>query len=76
MGDDDEEEDHVEDLSMTKKEQAPPRSPSPRSPSPAQAPLPTQLGVIVPPMTKMTQNNKDENNITVNIKHEITLDDN
>lgn len=76
--DEEEEEDHVEDLSMTKKEQAPARSPSPRSPSPSpvQQQPPTQLGVIVPPMTKMVQNNKEENNIMVNIKHEITIDEN
>lgn len=77
--DDEDEDDHVEDLSISKKEPAPqPRSPSPRSPSPPAQPVqPPQLGVIVPPMTaKIAQNNKDENNITVNIKHEIAIDDN
>lgn len=77
--DDEEEEDHVEDLSMTKKERhaetTHDRSPSPRSPSPTQL-QPTQLGVIVPPMIKMTTNGKEENNIIANIKHEITIEDN
>lgn len=83
---DDDEDDHVEDLSVanrSKKEQhvlSAPRSPSPRSRSASPAPYSAQspqLGVIVPPMTsKLSQNNKDENNISVNIKHEIALDDN
>lgn len=74
----DDEDDHVEDLSMAKKDNAPPLSPSPqpRSPSPVSISQPAQLGVIVPPMTKVSQISKDENNISVTIKREIVLDDN
>lgn len=78
--DDEEQDDHVEDLSISKKEHvAMPRSPSPRSrsTSPSDHPIqPSQLGVIVPPIAKMLHNNKDENNISVTIKHEIAIDDN
>lgn len=77
--DDDDDDDHVEDLSMSKKDSdklCPSPTPVmvPIIPATLQLQPSQQLGVIVPPMTKVTTNNKDE--LPINIKHEITIDEN
>lgn len=67
MSQDDEEDDnHVEDLSMSKKD----NERVSRSPSPV-----PQLGVIVPPMTKVASSNTKDELPPIKIKHEITIDE-
>lgn len=67
--------DLVEDLSMSKNEKDRSRA---STSSPTLSPLvhPQQLGVIVPPITKLSSaSNKEESVPTISIKHEITIDE-
>lgn len=85
---DDDDDDQVEDLSMSKKEKvsrsasASPALESPQCPSQSSAtspvpPIPLQTGVIVPPISsKAPASNSKEENLPVNIKHELSIDEN
>lgn len=65
--------DVVEDLSMAKSEEDRSRA-TPPSPTISPTLHHQQLGVIVPPLTKVSSAGKDE--ILISVKHELTIDEN
>lgn len=70
----DDDDDLVEDLSMSKNENDRSRA-STSSPNLSPSMHPQQLGVIVPPITKVTNAGNKEELIAMSIKHELTIDD-